>query len=201
MSKLIVTTSWDDGSVFDLKIAELLTKYGVKGTFYIPKSLLAHSLKRQDLVAIDEYFEIGAHTLNHVNLTNVSPSEAKREIEGSKAYLEDLLGHKVYMLSYPNGKYNRAVKKMVRDAGFIAARTCNPRNFNPPSDPYEWQITLHTSNGSPLASLKIWSKNHLTIKALLDWEIRAKLLFDIAFKKGGIYHIWGHSMEFRINWS
>lgn len=199
MSKLIVTTSWDDGSIFDLKIAELLSKYGIKGTFYIPKSLFAHSLKRHDIIAIDEYFEIGSHTLNHVDLTKVSLSEAKTEIEGSKAYLEDLLGHKIYMLSYPNGKYNGVIKKKVRDAGYRAARTCNHGDFSLPSDPYEWQITLHASNGSPLTTLKICLKNHITIKALLDWEIRAKQLFDAALKKGGTYHIWGHSLDFEIN--
>ena len=38
MSRLIVTTSWDDGSIQDLKLGELLMKYGIKGTFYIPRS-------------------------------------------------------------------------------------------------------------------------------------------------------------------
>ena len=38
MSKLIVTTSWDDGSRLDLKLAELLEKYGISGTFYVPKT-------------------------------------------------------------------------------------------------------------------------------------------------------------------
>jgi len=31
-----VTTSWDDGSVIDLRLGALLTKYGMEGTFYIP---------------------------------------------------------------------------------------------------------------------------------------------------------------------
>lgn len=33
----IVTTSWDDGQTFDEKLSSLLLKYGVKGTFYIPR--------------------------------------------------------------------------------------------------------------------------------------------------------------------
>ena len=31
----IVTTSWDDGNKLDLKLAALLDKYGLVGTFYI----------------------------------------------------------------------------------------------------------------------------------------------------------------------
>jgi hypothetical protein len=32
---IYVTTSWDDGHKLDMKLAVLLKKYGIKGTFYI----------------------------------------------------------------------------------------------------------------------------------------------------------------------
>jgi peptidoglycan/xylan/chitin deacetylase (PgdA/CDA1 family) len=89
----IVTTSWDDGSILDLKVAELLDRYGLKGAFYLPRSLFAHPLGKNDVIALDNRFEIRAHTLNHVDLTSIAPAEAKEEIEGSKTYLEDLLGY------------------------------------------------------------------------------------------------------------
>ena len=196
--RLIVTTSWDDGSVFDLKIAELLTKYGMKGTFYIPRSLFAHPLERHDIAAIDEYFEIGSHTLNHVELTKVPPSEAREEIEGSKAYLAELLGHNVNMFCYPNNKYNRDIVNMVRKSGYIAARTTNNGGFTLPPDPYEWHVTMLTTDHSPLTAFKICLRNQLAFKALTDWETRAKLLFNKFLKSGGIYHIWGHSLEIEL---
>ena len=198
-SSLIVTTSWDDGSIFDLKIAELLSKYGIKGTFYVPKSLFAHPLTQRDIRAIDEHLEIGAHGLNHVNLTKVSPPEAKKEIEGGKVYLEDLLGHNVCMFAYPDGGYNGNIKKMVRDSGFIAARTAKAADFNLPVDPYEWEITLLASDGSPLRTLKTCLRNRIAPKAILDWGTRARLVFDRALRLGGIYHIYGHSLELEIN--
>ncbi len=120
---LIVTTSWDDGTITDLKLAELLEKYGVKGTFYIPK-FIENPLQKTDIVAIDKKFEIGAHTLDQPDLTKVSLAEAKRQIMSSKTYLEDLLGHGTSMFCYPSGKYNDTIKKIVKDSGFIAARTC-----------------------------------------------------------------------------
>lgn len=194
---LVVTTSWDDGQKIDLKLAELLTKYGIKGTFYITKYLHEpFPLEKQDAIEIDREHEIGAHTLNHVELTNIPISEAKREIEGSKAYLEELVGHDIKMFCYPWGRYNGDIKRIVKDAGFIGARTCNHGDFGMPSDPYEWQITLHASNGSPRTTFRIWRKNHISIRSLIDWEIRAKLLFDLALEKGGIYHLWGHGSEF-----
>ena len=32
----LVTTSWDDGHPLDIRLAEMLARYGVLGTFYIP---------------------------------------------------------------------------------------------------------------------------------------------------------------------
>ena len=120
MSKLIVTTSWDDGTKLDLKLAELLNKYGIRGTFYISKTQSDNPLEGDDLRALDKVHEVGAHTLNHVDLTKVSLLQAKEEIEGIKAYLEDILGHKIHMFCYPYGKYNENIKKMVKASGFIA---------------------------------------------------------------------------------
>jgi len=197
--KLIVTTSWDDGSVFDLKVAELLSKYGMKGTFYIPRSLFAHPLERHDIVAIDKNFEIGSHTLNHVELTEVSLSEVKKEVKGSKTYLEELLGHEVPMFCYPNDKYNRNIKRIVKETGFRAARTANSGGFDLPRDPYEWHTTMPATNGSPLAALGICLRNRLFFKTLTDWETRARRLFDKALEVGGVYHIWGHSLELELN--
>ena len=195
----IVTTSWDDGTITDLKLAELLEKYGLKGTFYIP-NFMENRLQETDIVAIGEKFEIGAHSVDQPDLTRVSISEARRQVEDSKKYLEDLLGYSVPMFAYPVGRYNEAVKKIVKDAGFIAARTCDPGGFNLPQDPYQWHITLLSSNDSPLMALKIWWRFRLwKVRALLDWESRAKLLFDLALEKGGVYHIYGHSAEFEQN--
>jgi len=38
MKKVIVTTSWDDGHLLDLRLAQLLQDAGLKGTFYISRA-------------------------------------------------------------------------------------------------------------------------------------------------------------------
>ena len=195
MSKLIVTTSWDDGSKLDLKLAEILGRHGIKGTFYVPRNYLGNPLEKNDIVMLDKGHEVGSHTLSHMDLTKIALPEADVEIRNSKSYLEDLLGHEVVIFAYPKGRYNEDIKKLVKDCGFIVGRTCKHGGFNFPEDPYEWQITLHASNGSPLTSLSIWWRNDLSANSLLDWGRRAKLLFDLALAKGGVYHLWGHSWE------
>ena len=198
---LIVTTSWDDGTTTDLKLARLLNKYGIAGTFYIcRKSSMPNLLQEEEIVAIGKDYEIGAHTMNHSDLTKISLSQAEYEIGASKKYLENLLGKPISMFSYPYGKYNNALKQIVKSCGFIGARACNPRGFKLASDPYQFPITLFASNDSPLMALKICMKAHLwKFNLLLDWESRVKALFDLALRMGGVYHIYGHSADFDRN--
>jgi peptidoglycan/xylan/chitin deacetylase (PgdA/CDA1 family) len=196
---LIVTTSWDDGVTHDLKLAEMLDKYKLKGTFYISRVAAHNLLQESEIATLDKRFEISAHTMNHPDLTGISLQQADMEIKNSKGYLEDLLGHRVIMFCYPFGRYNSAVKQLVKSHGFTAARTCIPGGLNPPKDAFQWHISLFASNGSPLMALKIWWQARLwRVCGLLDWESRAKLLFDLALQKGGVYHMYGHSGDFEV---
>ncbi|MGD0804227.1 MAG: polysaccharide deacetylase family protein [Candidatus Bathyarchaeia archaeon] len=198
MKKFIVTTSWDDGNKFDLQIARLLDKYQLKGTFYVsPK--LSNGLSNIELKKIELNHEIGAHTITHPVLTDIPIDRAEAEIKDSKKYLENLLKRDISMFCYPKGYYNQQIKEIVKNSGFLGARTCVHGNFEKPKDPYQWQITLHASNGSPLMTTRIWIRSKISVLSLFDWEYRAKNLFDLFLEKGGIYHIWGHSWEIENN--
>lgn len=69
--------------------------------------------------------QIGAHTVSHPILAGLMTSDARREIENSKYTLEHLLGERVGLFAYPNGKptqdYSVETMDLVRDAGFDAA--------------------------------------------------------------------------------
>jgi peptidoglycan/xylan/chitin deacetylase (PgdA/CDA1 family) len=197
MARLIVTTSWDDGSILDLKLGELLTKYGIKGTFYIPRfSKRITPMQKIDLLELSAKHEIGAHTLNHAHLTLIPPSEAKTEIEGSKSYLEDITGKKINMFCYPFGEFNGDTKQIIKAAGFIGARTVRFNGLKNIPDPYEFGITTAASNHQSDESGEIAKYSQaVSIKSLSDWEVKAKILFDLALEEGGIWHLWGHSWE------
>jgi len=64
---------------------------------------------------------IGAHSCQHVHLTQVSPGAAKREIAESKEILEQSLGKPVTLFAYPYGETNDSVDRYAREAGFEAA--------------------------------------------------------------------------------
>ena len=117
MQPAIVTTSWDDGYKPDLRIVQLLQTYKLKGTFYITPFL--GDLTDLEIKKIDKSQEIGAHSLTHPRLTKISLVEAKKEIKGSKEYLENILGHSIKMFCYPRGEYNEQIKKLVKESGFL----------------------------------------------------------------------------------
>lgn len=68
-------------------------------------------------------FEIGAHTINHVDMGKVAEAEAEREVLGSCARLEAELGRKPAHFAYPYGSrehINAANHRVVRRAGFLS---------------------------------------------------------------------------------
>ena len=69
--------------------------------------------------------QIGAHTVSHPILARLTQAQAHQEIAGSKRYLEQLLGERVGLFAYPNGKpgedYSPTNVELVRHLGFDAA--------------------------------------------------------------------------------
>src|SRR3954447_24640572 len=72
-----ITTSWDDGHPLDARVAELLAKYNLPGTFYVPRTSEYGTMSAGQLVELSSAFEIGAHTVRHVVLTGISEPVAK----------------------------------------------------------------------------------------------------------------------------
>jgi peptidoglycan/xylan/chitin deacetylase (PgdA/CDA1 family) len=72
---------------------------------------------------------IGAHTVTHPVLSEVSNRDQQRQVEQSKAELETLLGRRVREFAYPFGQrehYSAATVKAVREAGYALACSTVP---------------------------------------------------------------------------
>lgn len=198
MKKVFVTTSWDDGHVLDVRLARLLKKYGIKGTFYIspndrefPQDKL---LTASQIKAIAEDFEIGAHTMTHPQLTGIRDDEARKEIADSKQYLEEVTGKPVTSFCYPRGAYKPKHVAMVKEAGFTLARTVerfHASYTNPLTMPTTIHAYRHWSDAWPIFK-KVGFKKFLS--CYLNWDKLAIELFNQT-PNGEIFHLWGHSWE------
>ena len=147
--QIIVTTSWDDGHKLDLKLAKILKKYEIRGTFYIsPKN---REFREEDLLSDEEIlklnrdFESGAHTMTHPILTKISEREAFKEIIESKKYLENLTKKKIECFCYTGGAYNNKIKELVKRTGFIGARTTEQILTTTPGDLFEFGTKQYRS--------------------------------------------------------
>ncbi|MCB1960092.1 MAG: polysaccharide deacetylase family protein [Rhodocyclaceae bacterium] len=72
---------------------------------------------------------VGAHTVTHPILARLSLSDAKAEMSDSRDQLEAILGQRVGLFAYPNGKlsqdYTREHADLARQLGFDAAVSTN----------------------------------------------------------------------------
>src|SRR5262245_48889596 len=118
-----VTTSWDDGHPLDLRVAELLAKHGLRGTFYVPRTSEYGTMTVAQVRELSRAFEVGAHTLRHVDLSGATEHQARQEIAGSRAWLEDSTGAVCPVFCPPKGRYCRRDLDLIREAGFRAMRS------------------------------------------------------------------------------
>jgi peptidoglycan/xylan/chitin deacetylase (PgdA/CDA1 family) len=66
-------------------------------------------------------FEIGSHTHSHRVLTELTPDEARQELETSRDVLAERLGAPPGFVAYPRGFYAPQHKVLARDAGYRGA--------------------------------------------------------------------------------
>lgn len=71
-----------------------------------------------NLLAASPLVEIGAHGVSHSTLASLPTAVQRREVEGSRAALETLIGKPVTSFSYPHGSLSRETVGIVENAGF-----------------------------------------------------------------------------------
>ena len=72
---------------------------------------------------IERGFEIGAHTVNHVDLGKCTLGEARHEIEACASQLQAITGTPVSLLSFPFGReanIRKEVVELTKNAGYTA---------------------------------------------------------------------------------
>ncbi|GGD90035.1 polysaccharide deacetylase [Aureimonas endophytica] len=92
--------------------------------------------------------EVGAHTLDHERLAALPIAAAERQIAGSKAELEDMIGRPVEAFSYPYGSFSEAVVEMARGSGFTTGTTTLSGKATATHDPLRLpRMTVGGSDG------------------------------------------------------
>ena len=181
-----VIQCWDDGISDDIRLGEILRRYGAKATFCLNPGLYKQErslgwihgdkevwrLSFHELVSVYEGFEIASHSMTHPYLTDLPSDSLWWEISESKKILESIFNKAVAGFCYPFNSYNNTVKDMIRSAGYLWARGgAEAENAFPPPDPFEFNFNSH------FLSESFWKK------------------FYHSRDQNSIFSFWGHSCE------
>lgn len=192
--KKAITFSYDDGVTQDIRLIELLNKYGLKCTFNLNSERLGtnkilhpegprishYKIHPNDVRAVYEGHEIAVHTLNHPMLPTLDDDEVIRQVEQDRLNLSELAGYEVVGMAYPGGGVNhdRRVAELVKNrTGVQYARTIiSNASFAPQADLYRFQPSVY----------------HLDFAEMM--ELGRKFV-ELKTDTPQIFYIWGHSYE------
>lgn len=197
--KKILTLSFDDGVMQDIRFIELLDKYGIKCTFNLNSDLLGKdgclningkeiSHKKvlpENVKEIYKNHEVAAHTLTHPFLPQQTAEEVTRQVEQDRQNLTKLVGYNVRGFAYPGGgvNFNDEVADIIAKTTAVEfARTivCS-YNFDLQRDMYIFKPTI--------SFIKEKEKTLELCRKFIELQTDEPKLF----------YIWGHSYEMDIN--
>jgi peptidoglycan/xylan/chitin deacetylase (PgdA/CDA1 family) len=128
----VVAVSFDDGyrNVYE-RAFPVLQQFGFSATVYLitnycgrrndwpghvsPVGPLELATWSDISEMTDAGIEMGAHTLNHPDLTGISQDVARAEIVGSKEAIEDKTGAVVRSFAYPYGRFGAAARSIASE--------------------------------------------------------------------------------------
>lgn len=116
-----VMICFDDGfrGIWDCK--QFFIDNNIRPTIFIAVDLIGKDgyLTIEEIKTLHEHgFHFECHTWSHVNLTTLSDTELIREIEESKAKLEDMLGFPINDICFPQGYFNDKIYELAVNSGY-----------------------------------------------------------------------------------
>ena len=124
----VLNITFDDGYKDNLSIvAPIMNALNLPFTVFVITDFLKKEhknfLNNEDLKELSALpnVSIGSHSKSHSNLTRLNENEIIDELKESKSCIEDIIGKKVTMFSYPHGGVNEAVRDLVESCGYKVA--------------------------------------------------------------------------------
>lgn len=132
-----VVLTFDDGCDSDVTVAgPRLRAFGFPAAFFVNPARIgqpgrASWAQLRRLVA--EGFLVGSHGLDHTLFDGLPEAELRRQIAGSKEWLERELGIPVWALSLPGGSGGSRALRVAREAGYLLVLGSRPAPLSGPA--------------------------------------------------------------------
>lgn len=190
----VLTLSYDDGVVQDIRLIELMNKHGLKGTFninsglYLPENAVRDrfygrmKLSEAKELYINSGHEVAVHSLTHPFLEKLDSAEIIYEITEDRKSIEKEYGVIARGMAYPFGTYNDLTVDILNKCHIAYARTTKSTfQFGFPENWLLLHPTCH-HNYENLENL---------IKEFVETPTR--------WGNAEMFYLWGHSYEFDNN--
>ena len=199
-----LTLSYDDGAKYDMKLADIINKYGIKCTFNFNNFYNRPDRLTKEAVIekiISKGHEIAVHGADHKAEGIIRPIEALEDVLSCRKFLENEFDMIIRGMAYPDsgirflmpGNTYENIRSCLKNLDIVYARTLNGDNnsFRLPSDFYAWMPTAHHKN----PNIKDY------IEQFLSFNYSDKVYSSQKYPR--LFYIWGHSHEFARddNWS
>ncbi len=152
MGRKYFTVSFDDGTEQDVRVIDLMRKYGIRGTFNLSSGLFgmreeavsriaaetladgtqrlfkvrySHNIMPADQakdVYADDGIEIAGHGRHHMHQADLSGAALYDEIAGDAARLSDIFGRDVRGHIFPYGEWNEECLEVMKASGLVYGR-------------------------------------------------------------------------------
>jgi peptidoglycan/xylan/chitin deacetylase (PgdA/CDA1 family) len=183
--KKMFALSFDDGTISDQRLVELLNAYHIKATFHLNGALFpshaqpneGNRLPLKQLKTLLVGHEVAAHGFTHPDLTRLSVDQIQEEILSDIQALDQGFDQSTLGFAYPFGLVNDKVIACLKQTKLIYARTIeNTYTFDVPHDPYRLNPTCHCKE-----------------ERLMEL---AEKFVNSASDEPQFFLVWGHSVEF-----
>lgn len=151
-----VVVTFDDGYLDNhTTAAPILERWKIPATFFVTGNFIGSGHQawwdieqgvRSEWMDWDQVadlsqrgFLIGAHTMNHVDLGQVVGEKARREIQQSRESIEDHIGQRTSLFSYPFGRrkeFTESNRALVEELGFSCCLSAFGGSVRPNSNPF-----------------------------------------------------------------
>lgn len=190
----VLTLSYDDGVFQDIRLVEIMGRFGIKGTFnlnsgsYFAEDKVREAprgrLKRSEAVALfaDSGHEVAVHSYTHPFLEKMDRTEIIYEIMEDRRDIESTYGTIARGMAYPYGTYDKKVIEVLESCGIAYSRTVrSTERFAFPENWLELHPTCHHNNPRLME----------LIKRFVETPSR--------YGHAEMFYLWGHSYEFDDN--
>ncbi len=129
LPKKPVVLSFDDGYLGQYVFARRdLVKLNWPGVLNLKVNALDPGGELTDAkvkAMISDGWELDAHTIHHLDVSQLTGAPLKLEVAGSRQILQRRFGVPVNFFCYPSGRYNATAIQAVKAAGYLGATTTN----------------------------------------------------------------------------